>query len=242
MALYDRIGRDYRARRREDPRIARRIHAALGDAASVVNVGAGTGSYEPRDRRVVAAEPSRVMLEQRAADAAPAVRASATRLPFRDVSFDASLAVLTIHHWPDLARGLHELRRIARHRVVILSFDPDFHTFWLADYFPEIREIDRAQLPPLAEIRRQLGHVAISDVPVPHDCADGFLGAYWRRPQAYLDPDVRSGISTFSKLRQLEPGLAALRADLASGAWQRRYGHLLALNELDVGYRLLVSC
>jgi SAM-dependent methyltransferase len=242
MALYDTIGRHYAAQRREDPRIARRIFDALGDAASVVNVGAGTGSYEPRDRRVVAVEPSRVMLAQRAAGAAPAVRASATQLPFPDAGFDAALAVLTLHHWPDLARGLRELRRVARHRVVILSFDPGFHTFWLADYFPEIREIDREQLPPLAEIRRQLGSVEISDVLVPHDCADGFLGAWWRRPHAYLDPGVRSGISTFSKLRQLEPGLAALRADLASGAWQQRYGHLLALDELDVGYRLLVSC
>jgi SAM-dependent methyltransferase len=240
MALYDTIGRDYRGLRREDPRIARRILEALGDAASVVNVGAGAGSYEPRDRRVVAVEPSRVMLRQRDAGAAPAVRASGTGLPFRDASFDASLAVLTLHHWPDPALGIRELRRVARHRVVILSFDPSAR-FWLADYFPEIPEIDAASLPPLSELASRLGRVAVSEVPVPHDCTDGFLGAYWRRPERYLDASVRSAISVFSRLRRLDAGLAALRADLASGAWQRRYGQLLAQDELDLGYRLLVS-
>jgi SAM-dependent methyltransferase len=240
MALYDRIGCSYRSLRREDPRIARRIFDALGDAASVVNVGAGAGSYEPRDRRVVAVEPSRVMLRQRDPDAAPAVRASGTQLPFRDASFDASLAVLTIHHWPDLAQGLRELRRVARHRVVILSFDPSAR-FWLSDYFPEIPEIDAASLPPLSELAARLGRVEVVRVPIPHDCTDGFLGAYWRRPERYLEANVRSAISVFSKLRNLDAGLAALRADLASGAWQQRYGRLLAQDQLDLGYRLLVS-
>jgi SAM-dependent methyltransferase len=218
MALYDTIGRGYRRHRRQDPRIAARIFAALGAARSVVNVGAGAGSYEPRDRALVAVEPSQVMIRQRDRAAAPVVRASATALPFRDASFDASLAILTIHHWPDLARGLDELRRAARRRVVILTFDPAVR-FWLNDYFPEIAEVDARSLPPVSALRRHLGRVAVHDVPIPHDCTDGFLGAYWRRPEAYLRADVRSAISTFGKLRDVESGLAALRADLASGEW-----------------------
>jgi SAM-dependent methyltransferase len=239
MALYDAIGGGYGQLRREEPRIAARILRALDGVSSVVNVGAGAGSYEPRDRRLVAVEPSRVMIQQRAAGAAPAVRASASRLPFRDGAFDAALAVLTIHHWPDLARGLAELRRAARRRVVILTFDAAASEFWLTDYFPEIAEIDRRIMPSLAELERHLGKLTILDVPVPHDCCDGFLGAYWRRPHRYLEADVRSAISTFGKLRRLESGLAALREDLASGAWNRRHGRLLERTELDLGYRLV---
>jgi SAM-dependent methyltransferase len=241
MELYDTIGRGYRQLRRQDPRIAARILAALGGAASVVNVGAGAGSYEPRDRKLVAVDPSRVMLRQRDPGAAPAVRASATDLPFRDESFDASLAVLTIHHWPDPARGLQELRRAARRKVVILTFDPNVTGFWLLDYFPEIAEIDHRIMPTLPELTRHLGRAQVFDVPIPHDCTDGFLGAYWRRPEAYLRADIRSAISTFSKLRDVESGLAALRADLASGAWHRRHGAILARAELDLGYRLVVA-
>ncbi len=241
MELYDTIGRGYRELRRQDPRIAARILRALGGAASVVNVGAGAGSYEPRDRKVVAVEPSRVMIRQRDPDAAPAVRASAVELPFRDEAFDASLAILTIHHWPDLGRGLGELRRAARRKVVILTFDPFGPGFWLDDYFPEIAEIDRRILPPWSELERHLGRVAVSDVPIPHDCTDGFLGAYWRRPEAYLSATVRSAISSFSKVRNLEQGLAALRRDLASGEWRRRYGQVLRRSTLDLGYRLIVA-
>jgi SAM-dependent methyltransferase len=239
--LYDAIGRGYRERRREDPRIAARVFAALSDSSSVVNVGAGAGSYEPRDRKLVAVEPSRVMLRQRDARSAPAVRASAGSLPFLDETFDASLAVLTIHHWPDLAQGLHEPRRAARRRVVILTCDPSVTGFWLTDYLPEIPEIDRRILPTLSELERHLGRIAVFDVPIPHDCTDGFLGAYWRRPSAYLDPGVRAAISTFSKLRRLEEGLAALRSDLASGEWERRYGELRRRSALDLGYRLVIA-
>lgn len=241
MELYDSIGQGYRQLRREDPRIAARIHLALGSSGSVVNVGAGAGSYEPAGRRLVAVEPSRVMLRQRAPGAAPAVRASALDLPFRDESFDTSLAVLTIHHWPDLARGLHELRRSSRRKVVILTCDTSVEGFWLGDYFPEIREIDRRIMPPLSQLERHLGRIAVHDVPIPWDCTDGFLGAYWRRPSAYLDPGVRAAISTFSKLRDVESGLAALRHDLESGAWEARHGQLLVRSELDLGYRLVVA-
>lgn len=241
MILYDSIGRGYGRLRRQDPRIAARISGALGGAASIVNVGAGAGSYEPRDRRLVAVEPSMVMIRQRRPGAAPSVRATASDLPFRDETFEASLAVLTIHHWPDLARGLHELRRAARRSVVLLTCDPAVTGFWLTDYFPEILEIDRRIMPPLSELARHLGRISVFDVPIPHDCTDGFLGAYWRRPRAYLRADIRAAISTFSKLRDVERGLAALRRDLASGAWQRRHGALLRRSELDLGYRLVVA-
>src|SRR5439155_235306 len=222
--LYDTIGRGYDAYRRPDPRLAAAIAAALGAAASVVNVGAGAGSYEPADRPVVAVEPSAGMLRQRRPGAAPAVQASATDLPFRDATFGAALAVLTVHHWPDRARGLAELGRVARERIVVLTWDPAATSgFWLVDdYFPEMVAIDREIFPTLEELRRSLGPVDARPLLVPHDCVDGFLGAYWRRPEAYLDAGVRGAISTFTKLADVESGLARLRADLADGTWERR--------------------
>jgi SAM-dependent methyltransferase len=169
------------------------------------------------------------------------VRASATSLPFRDESFDAALAVLTLHHWPDVWRGIEELRRAARKVVVILTFDTSVGGFWLTDYFPEILEVDQRSMPPMSAIERQLGTTAVFDVPIPHDCMDGLLGANWRRPHAYLDAGVRSATSVFSQIGNLEPGLSRLRADLESGTWRRRYGHLLSRHELDLGYRLIVA-
>ncbi len=241
MELYDSIGHGYGGLRRQDPRIAERILSALGTSRSVVNVGAGAGSYEPRDRMVVAVEPSKVMIHQRSRYAAPVVRASSANLPFRDESFDAALAVLTLHHWPDVPRGLEELRRTARGVVVILTFDTSVGGFWLTDYFPEIIEVDRHTMPTLSDIGRHLGEMNVFDVPIPHDCIDGFLGAYWRRPHAYLDAGLRSATSVFSKIQDLDPGLSRLRADLDSGAWHRRYGSLLRRSEIDLGYRLVVS-
>src|SRR6266850_1722401 len=205
--LYDAIGQGYDLHRRPDPRIASAIVAALGPADTVVNVGAGAGSYEPRDRRVVAVEPSRAMIGQRRPCSAPVVQASATALPFRDAAFDAALAVLTVHHWPDRARGLAELTRVAR-RMVILTWDPASSGFWLVDdYFPEIAIIDRPIFPGLDELTRMLGPIDVRSIPVPHDCSDGFLGAYWRRPHAYLDAGVRGAISTFAKLGTVEASL-----------------------------------
>lgn len=242
QALYDRIGVGYSAYRRPDPRIAAHIHDALGPARTIVNVGAGAGSYEPADRGVVAVEPSAEMVRQRPPSAAPAVRASADGLPFRDHAFDAALAVLTIHHWPDWRAGLAEMRRVARGPVVILTWDPDHPGFWLVqDYFPEILEIDRIILPRLMEIERVLGRCRVRPVPVPSNCVDGFLGAYWRRPEVYLDAGARGAISSFAKIRTPQPGLDRLRADLADGTWERRHGPLLALPELDIGYRLVVA-
>ena len=240
--LYDEIGVGYRALRRPEPRIASAIARALGETESVVNVGAGAGSYEPSDRSVVAVEPSMTMIRQRRPGSAPAIQASATRLPFRDASFAAALAVLTVHHWPDRARGLDELARVAADRVVVLTWDPAVSGFWLVDeYFPEIVEIDRPIFPTLDEFSRALGRIEVSTLPIPHDCVDGFLGAYWRRPEAYLDADIRRAISTFSKIRTLEAGLARLRRDLEDGTWRRRHGDLLDRTELDLGYRLVVS-
>lgn len=240
--LYDRIGRGYATRRRADPRIAHAIISALGDAASVVNVGAGTGSYEPAGRTAVAVEPSPVMLEQRSADSAPAVRAVAEALPFGDAAFDAAMAVLTLHHWADPARGLAELRRVARRRVVILTWLPDAAPFWLTDdYFPEIVARDRGIFPSLGDLEEALGTLAVTAVPVPHDCTDGFLGAFWRRPEAYLDEDVRAGISGFGALADLASGLARLASDLSTGRWHRRHADLSARDALDLGYRLVVA-
>ena len=241
--LYDTIGRGYEAHRRPDPRLAAAITAALGPAANVVNVGAGAGSYEPTDRPVMAVEPSAAMLRQRRPGAAPAVQASATDLPFHDAAFAAALAVLTVHHWPDRARGLAELARVARERVVIVTWDPEGrYPFWLVDeYFPEIPAIDRLIFPTLDEFRRTLGSVQARPLPIPHDCVDGFLGAYWRRPHAYLDAGVRGAISTFAKLLDVERGLARLRADLADGTWERRHGHLRGRDAVDLGYRLVVA-
>jgi SAM-dependent methyltransferase len=240
--LYDEIGVGYRHSRRPDPRIAGAIAQALDHADSVVNVGAGTGSYEPADRFVVAVEPSLTMIRQRPPGSALAVQASATDLPFRDEAFAAALAVLTVHHWPDRARGLEELARVARDRVVVLTWDSATSGFWLTDdYFPEILDIDRPIFPSLDEFTRVLGRVQVHDIAIPHDCVDGFLGAYWRRPHAYLDAGLRGAISTFSKLRTIEPGLDRLRRDLDNGAWHRRHGALLTRTELDLGYRLVVA-
>lgn len=243
-AIYDTIGRGYARRRRPDPRIAAQLLAELGGARTVLNVGAGAGSYEPLDRRVVAVEPSAVMLAQRPSDAAPAVRARAEALPFPGRAFDAVMAVLTIHHWTDRSLGLAECARVARERVVLLTWDPASEGFWLPrEYFPEFIEADRQQFPSLRAYAEAFGPSArlrVAAVPVPRDCVDGFLGAYWARPEAYLDPAVRAGISSFARAG-LEAGLERLRTDLASGAWHARHGQLLAEDALDVGYRLVIA-
>lgn len=242
MPHYDDIGRGYTGYRRPDPRIARAIHAALGDARSVVDVGAGTGSYEPSDREVVAVEPSSVMIAQRPRGAAPAVQCSAERLPFGDGAFDAAMAILTVHHWTDLRGGLSEMRRVARDRVVILTWDPAHPGFWLVrDYFPDLIDIDRRIFPGLAELGEHLGGAEVIPVPIPHDCVDGFLGAYWRRPEAYLDEGARAAISTFARIGDVIPRIERLAADLEDGQWICRNAEILGLEELDLGYRLVVG-
>jgi SAM-dependent methyltransferase len=243
--VYDKTGAGYSLTRRPDPRIAARILEALGDSASVVNVGAGTGSYEPQDRWVVAVEPSATMTRQRAADAAPVIQGVAEALPFVDGAADTALAVLTVHHWTDPARGLAEMRRVAKRRAVVLTWDEDvWESFWLIrEYLPCIRDLDRPRAVPIPHLVAALGGAQVVSVPIPHDCIDGFHGAFWRRPEAYLDPRVRAGISTYRLLApaRRDAGLRRLAADLKSGVWNDRHGDLFELAELDLGYRLIVA-
>jgi SAM-dependent methyltransferase len=237
--LYDRIGDAYAETRRPDPRIARVIRAALGDAASVVNIGAGSGSYEPTDLAVVPVEPSERMIRQRPPSLPPAVRGVAEALPLPDKSVDAALAVLAAHHWADRPKAFDEIRRVARRRAVFFTHDPDAPFGWLDDYFPGLAG---ERYPELAEFQA-LGRVKIEPLPVPADCTDGFTAAYWRRPHAYLDAAIRANMSTFALLddRLVAEGVAQLERDLADGSWESRWGSLLTLPELDVGYRLVVA-
>ncbi len=239
--LYDRIGQGYTAVRREDPRIAAQIHAALGDARTVVNVGAGAGSYEPRDRDVIAVEPSPVMLAQRPVGAAPAVQASAGALPFDDGAFHASMAILSDHHWPDRTAGLQELRRVASRCTVVLQCDLEAQLdFWLVrDYLTTFRP----ESMTIAELAGHVGARRIDPVPIPHDCHDGFLAAYWRRPQAYLDQRVRDGISVFRLMppAEVDEAIGRLRVDLESGTWARRNADVIEREAMDYGYRLVIA-
>jgi len=239
--LYDTIGVNYSELRKPDRRIEARIGEALGSARRVLNVGAGAGSYEPADRHVTALEPSAEMIRQRPAGAAPVVQGRAENLPFDDKSFDASMAILTVHHWADKAKGLKEMRRVTRGPVVVVTYDPSFRGFWLADYIPELVALDEAQMPRMTDYEEGLGPVEISPIPIPHDCSDGFLCAYWRRPAAYLDPRIRAAISSFWALDDVSEALTRLEDDLDSGAWAQRHSKLFDLDECDLGYRLVVA-
>ena len=239
FAKYDRIGLNYSNLRQPDKRIADRIHAALGKARSVLNVGAGTGSYEPPHRDLTAIEPSAKMIDQRKNSDATVVQGNAEDLPFDDNTFDASMAVLTIHHWTDQEKGVQEMARVTRDKVVFLTYDPSFRDFWLYDYFPELIVLDEGQMPKLTRYEEWLGKTKVSKVLIPHDCTDGFLAGYWRRPTAYLDERVRAAMSSFWALGDASIGLAKLSADLKSGAWERNYGYLLNRVEQDCGYRLV---
>jgi len=239
---YDAIGRSYSTQRQPDPRLAARLDVLIGCDSTVLNVGAGAGSYEPVGSRAVAVEPSPVMLGQRSPSAAPAVRAIAEALPFRARAFDVVLAILTVHHWTDQRRGLEECGRVARDRVVLVTWDPDADGFWLVrDYFPEILANDRQIFPSMKMLSAVLGPIEVHPFPIPGDCVDGFLGAYWQRPEAYLDEEVRAGISAFSLLESINPQLERLEHDLTSGNWERRNAELRHRADLDVGYRLVTA-
>lgn len=244
-ATYDAIGERYSATRRPDPAHERAIMRALGDARSVLNVGAGTGSYEPTDRRVLAIEPSSVMIAQRASNAAPVLQAVAEHLPLPDDSFDASLAIFTVHHWRDLERGLREMRRVTRSTVVIMTADIDvWSQMWLLrDYLPEIAELDRERYAAPQDIVEALGGGQLLTVPTPADCADGFTPAFWKRPHAYLDAGTRAGMSSFTMLEPdlVQTRLDQLARDLERGAWHERNADLLDLEALDTGHRLIVT-
>lgn len=241
---YETFGVGYALVRKPDARIAEHVARALVGCQSVVNVGAGTGSYEPVGRWVLGIEPSSRMIAQRSSRAAPCIRAVAEQTPIRDQAVDAVTGFLTVHHWSDLERGLAECKRIARKRIILLTQMPRAAPpFWLTQtYFPEVARFDESRFPSLASLEQILGPLKALSVPIPFDCTDGFYGAYWRRPHAYLEPAVRDGISV---LRQISPhvrdkGLAALKEDLQSGEWAQRFGKLLSMQELDLGYRLLV--
>jgi SAM-dependent methyltransferase len=243
--LYDTIGATYTVTRRTEPRIAEQVWAALGDARTVLNVGAGTGSYEPTDRDVTAAEPSAVMRAQRPAGAAPCVAATAESLPFEDQSFDAAMAFATVHHWQDPIAGLREMRRVARH-VVVFTHDTSeagWHgRFWLTrDYLPEVADLLTGR-PSLTELARVTG-ARVEPVLIPWDCADGFFEAYWRRPAAYLDDHVRRGISVWAAVgpEAEQRAVRGLRDDLVSGRWAERNRDLLGLDAAELGLRLLIA-
>jgi SAM-dependent methyltransferase len=241
--LYDTIGATYTVTRRTEPRIAAQVWAALGDARTVLNVGAGTGSYEPSDREVTAVEPSAVMRAQRPAGAARCVAATAESLPFEDQSFDAAMAFATVHHWQDPIAGLREMRRVAR-RVVVFTCDTNDRSwrrrFWLTrDYLPEVAA---SRVGLATELARAIG-ARMEPVLIPWDCADGFFEAYWRRPEAYLDENVRRGISVWATVgREAEQrAVRSLRDDLATGRWAERNRDLLDLEAAELGLRLLIA-
>jgi hypothetical protein len=243
---YDTIGRGYSDYRRADPRIAAAVLAALGDARTVVNVGAGTGSYEPTDRPVVPVEPSTAMALQRDHALPPAVLGVAESLPLADGTADAAMAMMTMHHWCDVSRGLSELRRVARRRVVLMTIDPEVQAgMWLfTEYVPEIAERDRREFPPIDDVVSLLGgNTTVTPLPVPNDCLDGFGLAFWGRPEVVLDPGARAATSGFARMDKAREAAAVERLadDLRTGAWDDRHGHLRHLSELDVGLRLITA-
>lgn len=241
---YDRHGVGYAGRRLADPRFAEQIAAALGDARTVLNVGAGAGSYEPEDRWVLAVEPSATMRGQRGAEAAPCLAGAAESLPLDDDSVDAAMACVTIHHWADRAAGLAELRRVARGPVVIFTFELNDLVAWQRDYFAEAIAIEQPRFGKLDEVAAELGgEVRIERMATPADCTDGFFEAFWNRPEALLDPAVRASQSIWELL---EPGVeerifTRLAADLESGTWEGAHGALREMPSYEGALRLVIS-
>ena len=241
---YARHGQGYAYRRRTEPRIAALVHAALGDARAVLNVGAGAGSYEPSDRYVLAIEPSAAMRAQREPHLAPAIDAVAERLPFDDNAVDAAMALVTVHQWRDLRAGLQEMRRVSRGPVIVLTFDGDaLDRFWLADYAPELIAVERRRYPAISRVVDILGGGQVHDVPIPIDCVDGFTEAFYARPHAFLREDVRRSQSAWSfvSAEDQERIVETLRRDLASGKWERKYGHWRQRPTFEGSLRLITS-
>lgn len=243
---YDKSGTAYTPYRQGDPRIATQIHAALGNAATLLNVGAGAGSYEPADRYVTAVEPSAAMRAQRIIQGRPpAISGYAANLPFDDQSFDAAMALVTVHHWPDSAKGLQELRRVTKGPVIVMTFDPDaLDQFWNAQYFPELVAVEKARYPAITSITAALGGTAtVQDIAIPLDCSDGFQEAFYGRPEAFLDPGIRKAQSAWDFLPpSLEVVLVQRLADaLASGAWDKQYGHFRTQESFTGALRLITA-
>ena len=237
---YDLLAPDYQQYRIPDARIAARINHHIPPGSKVLNVGAGQGSYEPAYCNVTAIEPSREMISRRPPASAPAIEGCAENLPFEDNSFDIALAILTIHHWLDVQKGVRELARVARSKVVILTWNGNYGDFWLPDYIPQIVTADTGLFPTTDRLSEWLGG-AISEeiVSIPHDCTDGMMCAYWRRPEMYLNATARLAISTFSKLGDTGAELDCLRSDIISGRWHQKYQALLGRQSLECGYTLI---
>ena len=243
---YDRIGDGYAQYRREDPSLRSKIHAALGDAQSVVNVGAGAGSYEPTDRQIIAIEPSDVMALQRRFPHPPAIESFANQLPLRDQSVDAAMTVLSLHHWDETRQqGVREMRRVARGPVVIVTYDAEVSSqMWLmADYFPEVAELDRAIFPRPDSIAQWLGGARIEPLPIPASSPDWMLGSFWAHPERVLDEGARNATSGFARQHPsvVQRVVSEVRRDLENGTWDAKYGQLRQLSEFDAGLRLIVS-
>ncbi|MCB0352137.1 MAG: methyltransferase domain-containing protein [Bdellovibrionales bacterium] len=240
-STYDVIGVDYHLKRHSDPRLKTQIYRSIESGSAILNVGAGTGSYEDPRYPLVALEPSLRMIEQRPVNSAPAVRGAAETLPFRDKTFDVGLALLTVHHWADFERAALELKRVLRKKIVFLTWDPEVSPFWLVrDYFPEIFRKDQTLFPKMEDFRKFFPRCSIENVEIPDDCIDGFLGAHWKRPEEYLRPSTRQCISAFQRLQNFDRGLEALRCDLENDQWYERNRELMPLQSLDVGYRIVI--
>jgi SAM-dependent methyltransferase len=239
-AIYDDIGNNYSVTRCTDPKIAEQLYAELHGATRIVNIGAGTGSYEPENMELVAVEPSSVMIAQRKVGSHRVEQAFAEQLPLENNSFSHAMTVLSMHHWQDRARAFHEINRVATEKFVAITWDPKSEPFWLTrDYFPEIYEMDKRIFPDVEELDEYFDEVTIRPLQIPSDCQDGFLVAFWKRPEAYLSSQVRQAMSPFSKIENLSEGLQKLAADLASGVWAKKNHALLGSSYLDVGYRLI---
>lgn len=237
---YDKLAAPYRIYRKPDPTIAARINAHVRGAQSVLNIGAGTGSYEPEDCKVVAIEPSYEMISARKTAKAALVQGFAEDLPFKDNAFALSMAILTVNHWSGVTPGIQEMLRVSRDKILIFTWIGYGGNFWLEEYIPEIRNFDEKQFPTMAALEQLLGNISVETIEIPHDCTDGFMGAYWRRPEAYLDPDARKAISTFSRISDYQEGIDRLQGDINSGVWNKRHSHLFEKQSLDLGYRLVV--
>ena len=239
-AIYDDIGNNYSVTRRADPKIAKQLYDELHGATRIVNIGAGTGSYEPENIELVAVEPSSVMISQRKVGAHPVEQAFAEKLPFGNSSFSHAMTVLSMHHWQDRVRAFHEINRVATEKFVAITWDPQSKPFWLTrDYFPEIYEMDKGIFPDVEELSEYFDEVTIRPLQIPSECQDGLLAAFWKRPEAYLSSKVRQAMSAFSNIKNLSEGLQKLENDLASGAWAKNNQAILGLSSLDVGYRLI---
>lgn len=239
-AIYDDIGNNYSVTRCTDPKIAKQLYDELHGATRIVNIGAGTGSYEPENIEVVAVEPSSVMISQRKISSHRVEQAFAEKLPFENSSFSHAMTVLSMHHWQNRARAFHEINRVATEKFVAITWDPTSEPFWLTrDYFPEIYEMDKCIFPDLEELNEYFDEVTIRPLQIPSDCQDGFLAAFWKRPEAYLSNKVRQAMSPFSKIKTLSEGLQKLGDDLASGVWAKKNHAILGSSYLDVGYRVI---